>query len=266
MGGVVRRPGAVVFDLDGVLVDSEPYWAAGFVAVANSALDRAGSRAPRFALADMRAYEGGRVDESLARMLAARGMPVAPVGAHRASARAQDRAPTRAGLDLGALTDAVIDHVSAAFRAHPTPIEASVRAARELAAHGIPLGVASSSAETFIDAALDAIGLDNDIQVRRSALRLARGKPAPDVYLLAAADLGVDPADCLAVEDSTTGLVAALTAGMQVVWLRRAGWDDDPREAAATALRRAGADPAAAERIVAVTRELDPRDLLASLA
>ncbi|MGZ8495600.1 MAG: HAD-IA family hydrolase, partial [Candidatus Binatia bacterium] len=46
---------------------------------------------------------------------------------------------------------------------------------------------------------------------------VARGKPAPDVYLLAAARLGVDPAGCLVLEDSTHGVAAAVAAGMAVI-------------------------------------------------
>lgn len=255
--------GAVIFDLDGVIVDSEPYWAAGFAAIANAALEAAGSHAPRFTVSEMSAYEGGRVDESLTRMLATRGIAVA--GSTGSRVPASRRPVPHQAPDLGALTAAVIGHVSQAFQAHPTQIESSVKTACQLAAKGIVLGVASSSAATFIDAALEATGLAPLITVRRSALSLERGKPAPDVYLLAAADLGVDPSDCLAVEDSIAGLVAALTAGMRVVWLRRSGWHDDPHLVVRSALRSAGADPASAERVVAVTRELDPGALVALL-
>ena len=84
--------------------------------------------------------------------------------------------------------------------------------------HGIPAAVASSSARAQIDAMLAAAGLDRRIAVRRSGHDdCARSKPHPDVYLAAAAALGVAAADCLAVEDSRFGVAAAVAAGAYTV-------------------------------------------------
>ena len=76
--------------------------------------------------------------------------------------------------------------------------------------------LASSAHRAVIDAALDALGIAELLKVVVSSDQVAHGKPAPDVYLLAAARLGVDPADCLVVEDSLNGVLAGRAAGMTV--------------------------------------------------
>lgn len=80
-----------------------------------------------------------------------------------------------------------------------------------------PLGLASSSPRALIDAVLATAGLANRFAVTISTEEVARGKPAPDVYLAAAKAMGFAPARCLAVEDSTNGLRAAAAAGLAVV-------------------------------------------------
>ena len=77
--------------------------------------------------------------------------------------------------------------------------------------------LATSSAHVIIDAVLGRLGLETAFEVRCSALDDAQGKPAPDVYLRAARDLGVAPARCVAIEDSVAGARSARAAGMFVV-------------------------------------------------
>lgn len=235
------RARAVIFDLDGVLVDSEPYWQNAFRDVVNDHLRVAVPVARQFTLQETHVFEGGRVNESLARMLQARGL-AAQVGDEL----------------VDDLTAAVIRRVTDAVAADPRPITANVEAARRLGRAGVPLAVASSSALPFIDAVLVATGLDRYICVRRSALLLAQGKPHPEVYLQAAAALGIDPAQCLAIEDSATGLAAALRAKIPTVWVRRdlVGDLTGARATAAAILDRVGADPALAQLLVAVAPEL----------
>jgi HAD superfamily hydrolase (TIGR01509 family) len=86
-----------------------------------------------------------------------------------------------------------------------------------LAEHGLPLGLATNSGREFATRALRAAGLYDRFAAVVSAEDVARPKPAPDVYLAAAAELGADPADCVALEDSETGVAAAKAAGMTVV-------------------------------------------------
>jgi HAD superfamily hydrolase (TIGR01509 family) len=83
--------------------------------------------------------------------------------------------------------------------------------------HGIPIGLATNSGREFATRALRAAGIDDRFAAVVSAEDVERPKPAPDVYLAAAAELGADPADCVALEDSETGVAAARAAGMTVI-------------------------------------------------
>ncbi len=84
-----------------------------------------------------------------------------------------------------------------------------------------PLAVASSAPKSLIEAVLDASGLRPAFAAAVSSEEVARGKPAPDVYLEAAARLGVLPAACAAVEDSSNGLRSAAAAGLAVIAVPR---------------------------------------------
>ena len=88
---------------------------------------------------------------------------------------------------------------------------------RRLAESGLRLAVASSSNRELIDAVLRRLELADLFAVTVSSEEVARGKPAPDVYLEAARRLGVDPARCVAIEDSASGIRAAHAAGMRVI-------------------------------------------------
>lgn len=92
----------------------------------------------------------------------------------------------------------------------------------ELRRRGVPIAVASSSWPGWIDALLGGIGLKDAFEIRVSATMVAHPKPAPDLYLLAAERIGVLPAECIAIEDTGTGLRAAKAAGMFAVQVRAA--------------------------------------------
>ena len=94
-----------------------------------------------------------------------------------------------------------------------------VRLARQLHQAALPLAIASSSTPAVIDALLAALGLADVFRVRVSGEdpEVRHSKPAPDVYLTAAARLAVRPAACLAIEDSGPGVVAAKRAGMTCI-------------------------------------------------
>ena len=223
---------AVVFDLDGVLVESEPYWQRAFAETANAWLDAAGSTRPRFDDADMTRFEGGRVNETLGEILD--------------EVRAEIDDPGVGGdAFLDRATSVVVGRVAADFAASPQTIAASVDVARQLHARGTRLAVASSSSEMFIDTALHVIGLDDAFAVRRSALNLEHGKPDPQVYLDAADALGERPEDCVAIEDSSRGIAAAVAAHIPCLGLWRG--EGDP--------------PAAFEACSHVTRELTVDDV-----
>src|SRR6266545_1929644 len=98
-----------------------------------------------------------------------------------------------------------------------------------------PMGLASSSPPRLIRAALDATGLAATFAVTLSTEEVPHGKPAPDVYLAVAERLGVDPAGCVAVEDSSNGVRSAAAAGMRVVAVPHPRYplDEDARMRAA---------------------------------
>lgn len=99
----------------------------------------------------------------------------------------------------------------------------AVKTVRELAMNGVPLAVASSSRIASVRRKLDLVDLARFFDVFVGGDEVASGKPAPDVYLLAAGRLGVEPASCLAVEDAPAGVAAANAAGMRVVAVNREG-------------------------------------------
>jgi HAD superfamily hydrolase (TIGR01509 family) len=193
-------PEAVIFDMDGVLIDSEPFWRDGFRFGVHLFMSARGLPAPTLTDTDLKHYEGGRVDETLAALHQ-------DLIGHALDIHQRD-----------VLTAAVVDHVSGLFRANPTPIGASVQTLHDLAALGVRIAIATSSAASFLDTVLDTLDLAHLVTVRQSALLLDNGKPHPEVYQRALAHLDV-PAHCaMAVEDSLTGLESATRAGLHTLW------------------------------------------------
>jgi len=92
----------------------------------------------------------------------------------------------------------------------------------ELRHRGMPIAVASTSLRAWVDATLRGLDLEGAFNAVVSASEVANGKPAPDLYLAAAARLNVPPERCLAVEDTSPGIAAAKAAGMFAVQLRAA--------------------------------------------
>jgi mannitol-1-/sugar-/sorbitol-6-/2-deoxyglucose-6-phosphatase len=233
----------VIFDLDGVLVNSEPYWQRGFAEIATQFCLERGLPDPGLTPKQMSRFQGGRVNDTVAAILSGLGH-----GNHVD--------PTT----VVALTDRVIDHVSRQFAKNANAIESSVRVARQLADRGIPLAVASSSAQQFIDTALEAIGLSDAFAVTQSALELKHGKPHPEVYLLTLDKMGLKARDVVAIEDSTTGLGAALRADLATIWLLQ-----DTAESEADSLERLRATlgnvAGAADLVRRVTRDLTIEDV-----
>lgn len=86
-----------------------------------------------------------------------------------------------------------------------------------LASEGIPCAVASNSERVWVDEVPQITGLTGRFAAIATADEVQNPKPAPDVYLLAAQRLGVDPCACIAFEDSPRGLAAAHAAGMTTV-------------------------------------------------
>ncbi|MGH3249643.1 MAG: HAD family hydrolase [Trebonia sp.] len=182
---------AVVFDMDGVLIDSEPVW----------------ERVRRKFVAE----RGGRwADDAQDRMM---GMSTAEWSAYLSE---------DFGLRLPAplVAEQVIAAMAAEYQAHLPLLPGAVDAVRGLSARW-PLAVASSAPRSLIDAVLDASGLRPAFAAAVSSEEVARGKPAPDVYLEATARLGLPAAACAAVEDSSNGLRSAAAAGLAVIAVPR---------------------------------------------
>jgi len=178
---------AVVFDMDGVLLQSEEVW------------DEVREEYVR--------ERGGRYDAEIQRAMMGMSSPEWSRYLH-----------DHAGMpdEPEEINAEVVRRMLARYRVQLPLIPGAVEAVERLAAH-YPLGLASSSNRELIDTALDVSGLAPFFSATVSSEEVAHGKPAPDVYLEAARRLGVDPSRCCAVEDSHGGIRSAKSAGMRVV-------------------------------------------------
>jgi HAD superfamily hydrolase (TIGR01509 family) len=178
---------AVVFDVDGVLVDSETIWDDARRAI----VSEHGGTWPATATRDMMGMSSPEWSNFL---------------------------HNRLGVELppDAISSAVVARVAAHYEQSLPLLPHAPEAVRRLAGRW-PLGVASSSNRPIIERFLDASGLRACFAMSVSSEEVARGKPAPDVYLEAARRLHVEPDRCVAVEDSTNGIRAAAAAGMATI-------------------------------------------------
>ncbi|MFC6010675.1 HAD family hydrolase [Nocardia lasii] len=178
---------AVVFDMDGVLIDSEPLW--------------------EKVRHDYVVLKDGRWQpDSQKKMM---GMSTVEWSSYMAD-------------DLGVAEPAeqvasdIIDLMAEKYAQHVPLLPGAVEAVRRCSGSWT-LGLASSSPATLIDLVLAKAGLIDSFSAVLSTEEVGRGKPAPDVYLTVAQRLSVDPKDCTAVEDSTNGLLSAHAAGMRLI-------------------------------------------------
>jgi HAD superfamily hydrolase (TIGR01509 family) len=178
---------AVVFDLDGVLIQTEELWHEVREALAR---ERGGAYGPEA----QRAMMGMSSPEWSRYMHEVVGVPDEP----------------------DAIATEVVRRMGDRYRIELPLIPGAVEAVERLAERW-PLGLASSANRPLIDLALALSGLDRHFRATVSSEEVPRGKPAPDVYLEAARRLGVDAARCAAVEDSHAGIRSARAAGMGVV-------------------------------------------------
>jgi HAD superfamily hydrolase (TIGR01509 family) len=180
-------PAAVIFDLDGVLLDSEQRWNA----------------AKRELVRDV----GGHWREDA---------PVVMMGMSSPEWSAYMRDELGVPLAPDAISRDVVRRMEDGYRAALPLLPGAEEAVRALAARW-PLGLASSSNREIIDLVLELAPFGDSFAVTVSSEEVARGKPAPDVYLRAAAELAAEPAACVAIEDSANGLRAAAAAGLAVI-------------------------------------------------
>jgi HAD superfamily hydrolase (TIGR01509 family) len=177
----------VVFDLDGVLVESEHLWeenwtqhaaANGYAWLATDTATVQGMSVPEWSGYLAERFGRGRPEE---------------------------------------IAEAVIDGMIRALHGGRVDLLPKAPEMVAVAADRVPVAVASSAPQRLIAAVLEATGLAPHFSAFVSSEEVPRGKPSPDVYLAAARQIGVPPASCAAVEDSSNGIRAAAAAGMTVI-------------------------------------------------
>jgi HAD superfamily hydrolase (TIGR01509 family) len=200
-----HQPKLVIFDCDGVLVDSEPIAnevGAEWITALGWSMDAVEARARFLGLSDTAMY--ALIEQKIGRSITADEI-------------AQNH-----------------KRITARFEAELRAIPGVLAVVEDLVARSIPLAVASSGERAKILTNLAKVGLLNYFGDQiSSATEVAKAKPAPDVYLLAARKAGYEPSACLAIEDSPNGVLAAVRAGMTVMGFAR--------ETPATDLQAAGA-------------------------
>jgi HAD superfamily hydrolase (TIGR01509 family) len=178
---------AVVFDLDGVIVDTEHVW----------------DEVREQLVADW----GGRYSQVAQRAMM--GMSSGEWSLYMHDELGLSRSPDE-------INDEVVRRMLDRYEADLPLLGGAVDAVRGLS-RSFPLAVASSSNRPLIDAVLHSAGIADCFAATVSSEEVARGKPSPDVYLEAARRLDVTPERCAAIEDSANGIRAAVAAGMRVV-------------------------------------------------
>lgn len=180
---------AVIFDMDGVLIDSEPLWQR----VEYEVLSALGVPVT---IATIQQTTGLRIDQCV------------DYWYHKAPWPDYDNAT---------VSQTIVDRVASDILIRGEAMLGVHEAIAHCQALGLKIGLATSSFYTIIEAVLTKLGLSDQFMAVQSAEGLAYGKPHPEVYLNCAKALGIDPRYCLAIEDSFNGLIAARAANMQTV-------------------------------------------------
>lgn len=196
-----RPVDAVIFDLDGLLIDSEPFWRSAEIEVFTIL-------GLRLSEADVRQTMGLCIEDAVLHWWA----------------RFPWEGMTPAEVER-AITDRVAELISESGQPMPGALEAIALCDRL----ALPVAVCSSSNAVVIEAALRRLDLTGSVTVWHSAEWEPLGKPHPGPYLSTAAMLGVDPAGCLALEDSFNGAISAKAARMRVVAVPEPAVLDSPR-------------------------------------
>ncbi|MFT7520162.1 MAG: HAD superfamily hydrolase (TIGR01509 family) [Kiritimatiellia bacterium] len=192
---------AVIFDMDGVLVDSEPTWVASEIEVFGR--------------------HGVHLTPELCSQT--RGMRVDAVARHWYA-----RKPWK-GAMVDDVAHEITNEVARRLRQRAEPLPGAKTAPALVRQMGLRCALASSSPMHIIDAVVDALNLREQLQELHSAEHHPQGKPHPAVYMAAAEALNVPPGECLAIEDSITGLISARAAGMRTLAIPDPDRYDDPR-------------------------------------
>jgi sugar-phosphatase len=192
---------AVIFDMDGLLVDTEPMWED----VEITAFNAVGIPLTAEIHAETR---GKRLVDAI-EILSQR-FPVAK-------------------FDRAALVKKIFNEMADRIRREAQPLPGAINTLRICKSAGLPMAIASSSPQELIDAVVKKLGLAKYLQFADSAIDEKHGKPAPDVFITAAKKLGVVPSQCLVFEDAISGVQAAKAAGMACIAVPDPRLFDDPR-------------------------------------
>jgi mannitol-1-/sugar-/sorbitol-6-/2-deoxyglucose-6-phosphatase len=190
---------AAIFDLDGLLIDSEPWW--------------------RKAEVELFAEVGIHLREE--QCIETTGLRIDEVVQYRRSQKPWEGPPTTQEL-----ADRIVERVIALVREHAEPKAGREHAIDVCSTAKLRLAVASSSPLRLIEASLDRLQLRSRFELIVSAERERYGKPHPAVFITTADRLGVDPSECIVFEDSMRGVIAAKAAGMRCIAVPE---HDDPR-------------------------------------
>lgn len=210
---------AVVFDLDGVLVDSEQVWDAA----RRELVEETGGE-----------WREGATEEMLG------------MSSPEWSAYVRDELGVQ--LEPAEISSRVVDHLADHYRRELPLLPGAQDAVRRMAARW-PLGLATSSNREIIDLFLELSGLAGCFAATLSSEEVARGKPAPDVYLEVVRRLEAEPARCVAIEDSTSGLRSAAAAGLAVVAVPNPHFPPEPDAVALADVVLDSLDELTAERV-----------------
>ncbi|MEZ9197565.1 hexitol phosphatase HxpB [Shewanella sp. 10N.286.54.B9] len=180
---------AVIFDMDGVLIDSEPVWQIA----EHKVMTELGLN---ISVEDTVETTGLRIDQVVAFWYARFPWP---------------------NYDNQQTAQAIVDQVVSHILADGKPMLGVITALKSCQDLGLKIGLATSSSSDIINAVLNKLQIREYFQAIKSAEHLAYGKPHPEVYLNCAVALNIDPINCLAIEDSFNGLVAARAANMQTI-------------------------------------------------
>jgi HAD superfamily hydrolase (TIGR01509 family) len=189
---------ALVFDLDGVLLDSEQVWNEAKQELVREQGGRWREDAPRRMMGMSSPEWAGYLHDEL-------GVP----------------------LDPDEISAEVVRRLERIYRDGLPLVDGATEAVERLAG-SLPLGLASSSNREIIDLFLELSGLGPYFEVTLSSEEVERGKPAPDVYLEVLRRMGADPVHSVAVEDSENGIRAANAAGMRVMAVPNPHYPPDP--------------------------------------
>ncbi|WP_446663634.1 HAD family hydrolase [Flexivirga sp. B27] len=180
-------PAAVLWDMDGTIVDTEPLWIAAETELVTS--------------------YGGQWSDEMAHQLV--GNPL-----HVSGQLIRDNSPVTLSVDE--IVDFLLQRVTAGMREHVPWRPGAEELLKSLVAEGVPNALVTMSYESFARVLVDTVP-GGTFSVVVTGDRVSKGKPDPEAYLTAAAELGVDAAECVAIEDSIPGVRAAVAAGVPTI-------------------------------------------------